>query len=105
VRSRILKTSALAAVAGANENSNAASVFALRRLSLKCWFTGHDDSAPAMVRSPMTPSSRSDCVLRLAPIAQILHSSAPARADYNVRPRPCDPVAGWQYSAPVHCDA
>jgi hypothetical protein len=111
VRSRILKTSALVAVAGAMWTHMPQVPLRLRRLSLKCWFMGHDDwirrtpdrlylecfecgretpgwltknhqvhrsggpsagapvlthngdSAPAPVRSPMIPSSKSDCVI------------------------------------------
>lgn len=109
MRSRILKTTALGAVAGAMSTQMPQVSLRLRRLSLKCWFMGHDDwirrtpdrlylecfecgretpgwltknhsvhrsggpsagapvlthkgdSALAMVRSPMSPSPRSDC--------------------------------------------
>jgi hypothetical protein len=111
VRSRILKTTALAAVAGAMWTQMPQLSLRRRRLSLKCWCMGHDDwirrtpdrlyleclecgrqtpgwltknhpvhrsggpsagapvlthnrdSAPATVRSPIIPSSRSDCVI------------------------------------------
>jgi hypothetical protein len=43
VRSRILKTTALAAVAGAMWTQMPQVSLRLRRLSLKCWFMGHDD--------------------------------------------------------------
>ena len=43
MRSRILKTSALAAVAGAVWTQMPQVSLRLRRLSLKCWFMGHDD--------------------------------------------------------------
>ena len=104
---RILKTTALAAVAGAIWTQVAQVSVRSRRLSLKCWFMGHDDwirrtpdrlylecfecgretpgwstrnhpvhqsggpsagapvltdSAPAMVRSPLIPSTRADGV-------------------------------------------
>jgi hypothetical protein len=43
VRSRLLKTTVLAAVAGAMWTQTPQVSFRLRRLSLKCWFMGHDD--------------------------------------------------------------
>ena len=109
MRSRIFKTSALVALAGAMWTQMPQVSLRLRQLSLKCWFMGHDDwirrtpdrlyleclecgretqgwliknhrvdragsafggapvltdkgdSALAMVRSPMSPSPRTDC--------------------------------------------
>ena len=109
MRARLLKTTVLAAVAGAMWTQMPQLSLRLRRLSLKCWFMGHDDwirrtpdrlyleclecgletqgwltknepvdraggafagapvlkhtgdSALAMVRSPVSPSPRSDC--------------------------------------------
>jgi len=64
VRSRVLKTTALAAVAARCGHEWQVALH-LRRLSLKCWFIGHDDwirrtpdkrqgnCAPASVGSPM----------------------------------------------------
>jgi hypothetical protein len=43
VRSRVLKTTVLAAVAGAVWTHMPQAALRLRRLSLKCWFMGHDD--------------------------------------------------------------
>ena len=43
MRSRILKTTVLAAVAGAMWTQVPQIALRLRRLSLKCWFMGHDD--------------------------------------------------------------
>jgi hypothetical protein len=43
VRSRILKTTALAAVAGAMWTQIPQVSLRVRRVSLKCWFMGHDD--------------------------------------------------------------
>jgi hypothetical protein len=43
VRSRVLKTTVLAAVAGAVWTQVPQVALHLRRLSLKCWFIGHDD--------------------------------------------------------------
>ena len=43
MRSRVLKTTVLAAVAGAVWTEVPQVVLRLRRLSVKCWFMGHDD--------------------------------------------------------------
>ena len=43
MRSRVLKTPVLAAVAGAVWTQVPQLALRLRRLSLKCWFIGHDD--------------------------------------------------------------
>jgi hypothetical protein len=43
VRARLLKTTVLAAVAGAMWSQMPQVSLRLRRVSLKCWFTGHDD--------------------------------------------------------------
>ena len=43
MRSRVLKTTILAAVAGAVWTHMPQDGFRLRRLSLKCWLMGHDD--------------------------------------------------------------
>jgi hypothetical protein len=43
VRSRVLKTTVLAAVAAAVWTHMPQAALRLRRLSLKCWFMGHDD--------------------------------------------------------------
>ena len=43
MRSRVLKTTVLAAVAGAVWTQVPQVALHLRRLSLKCWFIGHDD--------------------------------------------------------------
>jgi hypothetical protein len=43
VRSRVLKTTVLAAVAGAVWTQVPQVALHLRRLSLKCWLIGHDD--------------------------------------------------------------
>ena len=43
MRSRVLKTTVLAAVAGAVWTQVPQVASHLRRLSLKCWFIGHDD--------------------------------------------------------------
>ena len=43
MRSRVLKTTVLAAVAGAVWTQVPQVALRLRRLSLKCWFMGHDD--------------------------------------------------------------
>jgi hypothetical protein len=43
VRSQLLKTTILAAVAGAMSTQMPQVSLRLRRLSLKCWFMGHDD--------------------------------------------------------------
>jgi hypothetical protein len=43
VRARLLKTTVLAAVAGAMWTQMPQVSLRLRRLSLKCWFMGHDD--------------------------------------------------------------
>jgi hypothetical protein len=43
VRSRLRKTTVLAAVAGAMWTQMPQVSLRLRRLSLKCWFMGHDD--------------------------------------------------------------
>ena len=43
MRSRVLKTTVLAAVAGAMWTQVPQIYLRLRRLSLKCWFMGHDD--------------------------------------------------------------
>ena len=43
MRSRILKTTVLAAIAGAMWTQVPQIALRLRRLSLKCWFMGHDD--------------------------------------------------------------
>jgi hypothetical protein len=43
VRSQLLKTTILAAVAGAMSTQMPQVSLQLRRLSLKCWFMGHDD--------------------------------------------------------------
>jgi hypothetical protein len=43
VRSRVLETTFLAAVAGAIRTQVPQVACRLRRLSLKCWFIGHDD--------------------------------------------------------------
>jgi len=43
VRSRLLKTTVLAVVAGAMWTQMSQVALRLRRLSLKCWFMGHDD--------------------------------------------------------------
>jgi hypothetical protein len=43
VRSRVLKTTVLAAVAGAVWTRCQQDALRLRRLSLKCWLIGHDD--------------------------------------------------------------
>ena len=43
MRARLLKTTVLAAVAGAMWTQMPQVSLRLRRLSLKCWFMGHDD--------------------------------------------------------------
>ena len=43
MRGRLLKTTVLAAVAGAMWTQMPQASLRLRRLSLKCWFMGHDD--------------------------------------------------------------
>ena len=43
MRSQLLKTTILAAVAGAMSTQMPQVSLRLRRLSLKCWFMGHDD--------------------------------------------------------------
>lgn len=43
MRSRTLKTTVLAAIAGAMWTQVPQMALRLRRLSLKCWFMGHDD--------------------------------------------------------------
>ena len=43
MRSRVLKTTVLAAVAGAVRTQVPQVALHLRRLSLKCWLIGHDD--------------------------------------------------------------
>jgi hypothetical protein len=43
VRSRVLKTTVVATVAAAVWTHMAQAALRLRRLSLKCWFMGHDD--------------------------------------------------------------
>jgi len=43
VRARLLKTTVLAVVAGAMSSQMPQVSLRLRRLSLKCWFIGHDD--------------------------------------------------------------
>ena len=43
MRSRVLKTTVLAAVAGAIWTQVPQVAVRLRRLSVKCWFMGHDD--------------------------------------------------------------
>ena len=43
MRSRLLKTTVLAAVAGAMWTQTPRVALRLRRLSLKCWLMGHDD--------------------------------------------------------------
>ena len=43
MRSRVLKTTVLTAVAGAVWTQVPQVALHLRRLSLKCWFIGHDD--------------------------------------------------------------
>lgn len=43
MRSRIVKTSVLAAIADAMWTQVPPVALRLRRLSLKCWFMGHDD--------------------------------------------------------------
>ena len=43
MRSRVLKTTVLAAVAGAICTQVPQVALRLRRLSVKCWFMGHDD--------------------------------------------------------------